>query len=70
VLEADSGESSFSSGRGTNQSNEPWLWQIEQLQATTYFISPSTSNETFPQWQLPWYFIEMTFQSDGWWFLA
>jgi hypothetical protein len=39
--------------RGTNHSSEPLRWHIEQLQATPPAISPSTSNATCPQWQLP-----------------
>jgi hypothetical protein len=30
---------------------------MEQLQAMTWLSSPSTSNATLPQWQLPLYFI-------------
>src|SRR5215208_45657 len=43
--------------RGTNHSSEPLRWQIEQLHAIALLISPSTSNATAPQWQLPRYFI-------------
>jgi len=34
-------------------------WQIEQLQAIAPLISPSTSKEILPQWQLPLWFIRV-----------
>lgn len=39
--------------RGTNHRREPLRRQIEQLQEIAPSISPSTSNATLPQWQLP-----------------
>src|SRR6478736_2384618 len=57
VRVASSGVSRWSLSRGTNQSSEPRRWQIEQLHATAPLISPSTSNATPPQWQLPLYFM-------------
>ena len=34
---------------GTNHSNDPFRWHIEQLQAIAFSIVPSTSNATAPQ---------------------
>jgi hypothetical protein len=39
--------------RGKKAIFAPLRLQIEQLQVIASLISPSTSNFTFPQWQLP-----------------
>src|SRR5690606_16671046 len=49
VASASSGVSSDSAARGTNQSNDPFRPQIEQLHASASPSSPSTSNLTAPQ---------------------
>src|SRR5688572_3798096 len=51
------GVSKVSVDLGTNHINVPLRWHIEQLQDMTPASSPSTSKATWPQWQLPWYFM-------------
>ena len=53
MLALSSGVSSRNCSRGTNHNSEPLRWQIEQLHDITLSMSPETSNDTRPQWQLP-----------------
>ena len=57
VLAAASGVFRLKLCRGTNQSSDPLREQMEQLQDRALSISPCTSNEMFPQWQLPVYVV-------------
>lgn len=60
MLAASSGVSRVKLSRGANHSSDARREQMEQLQDIALSISPSTSNATWPQWQLPLYFMALT----------